>query len=168
MVLEARSLGKQTATEGLSIHHHVFTSLAVTVCFDKSIIQSKKALKLTTFMSTDCIALRQDKQMQGRRLAARDALAIVRATLFRAHTTTAPSSPHLDCLHDPTTTDISLNSLRISPIDVMASFGGAGLGQKVIKPNPYVIASSAALRQTYLLLGSSLASLTQLISASQS
>lgn len=40
--------------------------------------------------------------------------------------------------------------------DVMASFGGAGLGQKVIKPNPYVAAFSIALRQTYLFLGFSL------------
>ena len=86
-----------------------------------------------------------------------------RATLFEAHSTTTPTSTSFKWLysHHPATTQLQpLHLFPIPILDVMASFGGAGLGQKVIKPNPYVAAFSIALRQTYLFLGSSLSSST--------
>ena len=87
----------------------------------------------------------------------RDALAIVRARLYSELT---PPGLHHQLVHIVYTAaqlpTALLLYLSAPNIDGMASFGGAGLGQKVIKPNPYVTAFSTALRQTYLFSGSSL------------
>jgi hypothetical protein len=94
----------------------------------------------------------------------RDALAIVRRDFIWSslHSTT-PSPIRLlstltSCL-EPHSHQIYLQHTRAHKEDVMASIGGAGLGQKSVRPNPYVAAFSTALRQTYLLFGLTLRTL---------